>query len=121
MHNLKKNSDGIHLVHSQTPSNPTRTQIAKMNEQRDQQRIGYFVRGISERIRPVTPAEKECVRRMAVATWQLKGSDMAERELCRAAASLLRPFKQQAYDDYMSALQRLNALRSQRRKHDHAA
>lgn len=108
------NKPGLRIVQAGEATNPTRTQLAQLRAQRDKQRIEYFIRGISERVRPTTPTEVECVRQMAVATWKLKGSDMAERELSREAARLLGPFKQEAYDDYMSALKRLNAIRAMR-------
>ena len=111
----KYNNHGVRILRPNTPepTNPTRTELEKLRRERDHQRVQYFVRGISERVHPATPAEVALVRQMAVATWKLKGTDMAERELSSEAARLLEPFKQKAYNDYMAAVRALNALRQQ--------
>ena len=119
----KYNNHGIRVLRPNTPepTNPTRTELARLQRERDLQRIEYFVRGISERVQPKSPAEAAIVREMALATWKLKGTDMAERELSREAARLLGPFKQQAYNDYIAALRKLNAVRAAPNKGKKAA
>ena len=75
----KYNNHGIRILRPNTPepTNPTRTELARLQRERDLQRIEYFVRGISERVQPKSPAEAAIVREMALATWKLKGTDMA--------------------------------------------
>ena len=110
---ITNNPREIRIVHRnhQAATNPTRTELAALQAKRDQQRIEYFVRGISERFRPANAAEKALVREMAIATWKLKGIDMAERELYTEASRLLIPYKQEAYENYMRALRKLMSIR----------
>ena len=118
-----KNRHGFRLMNGVPVerTEPTRAQLALAQAAIDEKRINDFAQGLRHRHQPATPAEETCVRQMAVAAWQLKGTDMAERELATEAARLLRPFKQQAYESYMKALRRLTQLQALRPVDDKAA